>query len=107
VSLPFGILLSLKEADMKCRIGDLAILVRPEVPQNLGLLVEVVRVWRNKPGYWWVRSLSGPCKRDDGTVAAEGMCPDRSLRPIRGDKPRRSRQSKKKAGTTMELNLTA
>lgn len=70
---------------MRCRIGDLAFIVRPTVPSNLGALVEVVAVWSDHPGCWWVRSLSGPRMRKNGEVAEDGMVPDEGLRPLRGD----------------------
>lgn len=71
-------------AAMRCRVGDLAILVGPKVPENLGVLVEVLKPWRHGPNHWWVRSLSGPLRRDDGRIAVEGSADDSGLRPIRG-----------------------
>jgi hypothetical protein len=70
---------------MRCKIGDLAFVVRPTVPSNLGVLVEVIAVWPDAPQAWWVRSLSGPRLRKNGTVAEEGMVPDQCLRPIKGE----------------------
>jgi hypothetical protein len=70
---------------MKCRIGDLAIVVRPRIDANLGMLVEVVGPWRPAENLWWVRSLSGPRLRRDGERAHEGSVADAALCPLRGD----------------------
>ena len=70
---------------MRCKIGDLAFVVAPEVPSNLGVLVEVVAVWPDAQEAWWVRSLCGPRQRKNGSTANEGMVPDACLRPLKGD----------------------
>ena len=70
---------------MRCKIGDLAILVGPAMPENLGALVEVLRPWRHGPYDWWVRSLRGPLRRNNGTVSDEAGAADVGLWPIRGD----------------------
>jgi hypothetical protein len=70
---------------MKCRIGDLAIVIRPRIDANLGILVEVVGPWRPDEGLWWVRSLSGPRLRRDGEFMQEGSVADSALCPLRGD----------------------
>ena len=75
---------------MRCKIGDLAFVVAPRVSSNLGLLVEVIAVWPNLPDAWLVRSLCGPRKRTNGTVAQEGMARDSWLRPLKGDLDGRS-----------------
>ena len=72
---------------MNCRVGDLAIVIRPVVPSNLGMFVEVCSPWSQEPGCWWVRSLSGARPRKDGQTAFEGAVADDALRPIRGRKP--------------------
>jgi hypothetical protein len=69
---------------MKCRAGDLAIVIEARVHENLGMLVEVLSVWDGRPNAWWVRSLSGPRMRNNGTVASEASADDCSLWPIRG-----------------------
>jgi hypothetical protein len=75
---------------MRCKVGDLAIVIRPRVEANLGILVEVERCWNGRAGWWWVRSLSGPRMRKDGTVECEGAAEDTALWPIRGEpQPRR------------------
>src|SRR5437762_2288594 len=48
---------------MNCARGDLAIITRPSVTGNLGALVEVLRPWNKRPGWWWVRALGGPRPR--------------------------------------------
>ena len=72
---------------MNCRIGDIAIIISAAMPENLGLLVEVIDVWPEDTHYWHVKSLCGPRDRLDGVRSAEGMAPDRCLRPIRGGVP--------------------
>jgi len=37
---------------MKCKVGDLAIVVRPRIDANLGMLVEVVGPWRPAENLW-------------------------------------------------------
>ncbi len=71
---------------MRCKVGDLAIVIRPEMESNLGILVEVCLPWTEEPGFWWVRSLSGPRPRKDGAIESEGAIADSALWPIRGGK---------------------
>ena len=68
---------------MKCKVGDLAIIIRPHVEANLGALVEIVSP-DEEPGCWWVRSLSGPMRRNDDSVSSEAAIEDSGLWPIRG-----------------------
>lgn len=70
---------------MRCKVGDLAILIGPRLPENLGALVEVLRPWEREPNHWWVRSLSGPLRRCDGKRHLEGNAADACLHPIRGN----------------------
>jgi hypothetical protein len=74
---------------MKCKVGDLAFVVKAEVSSNHGVLVEVLR--SVGPARWWVRSLCGPRMTTDGTRRIEVVALDVALRPIRGPKkaPRR------------------
>lgn len=74
---------------MKCKVGDLAFVVKAEVPSNHGVLVEVLR--SDGPARWWVRSLCGPRLATDGTRRVEVVALDASLRPIRESRrgPRR------------------
>lgn len=67
---------------MRCKVGDLAFVVKPEVSSNHGVLVEVLR--SDGPARWWVRSLCGPRMSTDGTRRVEVVALDASLRPIRG-----------------------
>lgn len=69
---------------MKCKVGDLAFVIRPEVSSNQGMLVEVLQ--QVGPKRWWVRSLCGPRLATDGTRRVEVLALDASLRPIRGPK---------------------
>lgn len=66
---------------MKCKIGDLALVVKAAMVSNQGVLVEVLR--QEGPGRWWVRSLCGPRMATDGTRRLEVVALDASLRPIR------------------------
>lgn len=78
---------------MKCRIGDLAIIVEDE--SNGGLIVQVLRPDDGRLGYdyewdgptWWVRSsvpLTWTVKGEGDLSATEGPYPDSCLHPIRG-----------------------
>jgi hypothetical protein len=68
---------------MRCRVGDLAIVVRPVMEANLGILVEVREAWPHEPRHWWVESLSGPRPRHDGSIDVGGVIADDALWPIR------------------------
>ena len=70
---------------MRCRKGDLAIVVRTNIEENLGMFVEVVSPCVAKPGCWWVKSLAGARQRKDGTIGPRGVAADVSLWPIRGN----------------------
>ena len=74
---------------MKCKIGDLALVVKAAVVSNHGVLVEVLR--QEGPGRWWVRSLCGPRMATDGTRRLEVVALDTSLRPIRESRKMRRR----------------
>jgi hypothetical protein len=76
---------------MRCKPGDLAYLVRPEIATNLGILVEVLKADR-RPAHWLVRSLSGERPANDGTLRLEAVAEDSALRPI--VPPERSRRGK-------------
>ena len=67
---------------MNCTRGDLAIITRPSVVENLGALVEVLRPWSRRPGWWWVRSLRGPMPRHDGSLVEVATVADTALAPI-------------------------
>lgn len=71
---------------MRCKPGDMAVIVAPEVAENRGKLVEVL--WRDDSLYgpaWRVRSLGGPTRSTSGRVSIEGRALDSALRPIRPD----------------------
>ena len=70
---------------MRCTVGDLAIVVRTNVTDNLGMFVEVVGPCGARSGSWWVRSLCGARQRKDGSVAPRGVVADEALWPIRGN----------------------
>ena len=73
---------------MRCKVGDLAFLVKPEVESNLGTLVEILRP--RGAGTWQVRSLCGLRPSSDGTMRVEAVALDVALRPLRGDaRPKR------------------
>ena len=83
---------------MRCKVGDLAFIVKPEVESNLGTLVEVLRA--GGPGKWRVRSLCGLRPANDGTMQMEAVALDVALRPLRaGARPKRRKYA---AGITAE-----
>jgi hypothetical protein len=84
---------------LNCKVGDLAIVVNTELPQNLGQIVEVLGIQTGRPlvlsghGHiWHVRAVSGRktlVYRFNEVVIrfvehAEGPAPDRCLRPVSG-----------------------
>ena len=108
---------------MNCKIGDLAITVTSELPENLGKLVKIVGAkglswWSDFPEpvfLWRVQALgtqtplvyqfgSGPKQ-----VVLEGHVPDYFLRPIRPPKASQalSRSVQKKRNTTAQTGSKA
>ncbi|GMV45035.1 MAG: hypothetical protein AMXMBFR66_04330 [Pseudomonadota bacterium] len=81
---------------LHCRPGDLAVAVDAVNAENVGAMVEVLRLadatthpLAGEPGaLWWVRAVGRPMayRFPNGAVLhlAEGPVPDRCLRPIRG-----------------------
>ena len=64
---------------MNCKPGDLAICVRSQVPERLGIIVEVVGPAADGAIGWWTVRVDGkPCPSPMGWKAR-----DSSLRPIR------------------------
>ena len=77
---------------LRCRVGDLAIIVKSGIPENLGLIVDVVKylgtidtgvvtfhdLWIVRPR-GMARNVRGEW-REPGSV---GVAEDRSLKPIR------------------------
>ena len=77
---------------MRCKVGDLAFVVKPELEGNRGVLVEVLRP--EGRGRWWVKSLCGPRRATDGTRRTEVVALDVALQPIRAnERPARKRYS--------------
>jgi hypothetical protein len=75
---------------MRCKPGDLAIIVRARWPENLGALVEVLARSEHVDRDWFIRSIGRPLTGtdEDGRIgtATEGHIMDSDLRPIRGDR---------------------
>ena len=84
---------------LNCKIGDLAIVVNTELPENLGQIVEVLGLPQSGPldmtghGHLWhVRTVSGRetlvyrFNYEGGRTEkyAEGPVPDHCLRPVSG-----------------------
>ena len=83
---------------LNCKIGDLAIVVSTELPQNVGQIVEVLGLQNDtfdlsgQGHIWHVRTVSGRStlhyrrNRLGGRIdqMAEGPAPDRCLRPVSG-----------------------
>ncbi len=83
---------------LNCSVGDLAIVVNTELPENLGQIVEVLGVQTGHPlaltssGHvWQVRTVSGRPTliyryNDTGRTISEveGPAPDSRLRPVSG-----------------------
>ena len=72
---------------LNCKPGDLAVLVRAHLSENLGLICRVIGPSSFGPGWWHVefskaiRWISGP-----RCLSHVGECQDSNLRPIR-DQP--------------------
>jgi hypothetical protein len=83
---------------LRCKPGDLAIVVSAKLPQNVGQIVEVLGPQTGKPfritdqGHvWQVRAVSGRaslhyCFEKTGRIVqeVEGPVPDCRLRPVSG-----------------------
>ena len=63
---------------MNCRIGDLAICVRSQVPERLGTIVKVVGPAADGAPGWWTVECDLPCPSLLGWRARDDF-----LRPIR------------------------
>lgn len=75
---------------MNCKPGDLAVLVRACLPENIGLIVTVHNEWvmDEKDGFCWLTESSHPTPTIwwDGAPAGsdrESFVPDAWLRPLR------------------------
>lgn len=84
---------------LNCKVGDLAIVVATELPENLGQIVEVLGLQTGVPfsmtgrGHMWqVRAISGRAtltyRFNEAVIRvvehSEGPAPDRCLRPVSG-----------------------
>ena len=80
---------------LNCRLGDLAVTVRAEIPENLGNIVRIVGYHGKSTWYgfkdpihlWEIEVAEGGClvyEYDDGTREYEtrGLAPDAFLKPI-------------------------
>lgn len=89
---------------MRCKVGDLAVIVAPKHAINMGLIVRVVcpsnsnnfkigEVYTEIDGqkyhrsnhsfFWYVESAGANILYDYGREVKSGPCSDNSLRPIR------------------------
>lgn len=85
---------------MRCKVGDLAFIVKPELESNLGALVEVLRP--GGPAKWHVRSLCGIRPASDGTMRMEAVALDVALRPLRGDaRPKRRKYAARRVAKAL------
>lgn len=72
---------------VRCKPGDLAIFVSGR-PENLGVLVQVIRAWNGPERDWWVETLSTAWGEFKGAVrpfppGTEAGARDKDLRPLR------------------------
>lgn len=78
----------------RCRPGDLAVVVRSNIPANIGRFVRVIRPFRVPPdapvrsaGCFWVIEAAHPLTWSaNGRLhqQKQGPAPDEALQPIRG-----------------------
>ncbi|HIE4431949.1 TPA: hypothetical protein ACXM9H_002956 [Burkholderia multivorans] len=72
---------------MNCKPGDLAVMVRSEIPENIGRIFEVLSFDHATSVFsgptWNVRTVR-PAKYGDGRMGTEGTAQDCCLRPISG-----------------------
>lgn len=76
---------------MRCKVGDLAVIIGGAYPENIGCLVSVVML-STRPQYWLVRTLGRATTynsvdgvRRNRPPGIEGNIADRLLRPLRDD----------------------
>lgn len=78
---------------MKCEIGDLAVLIYSEFPENVGGLVEVIAT-TDEPGLWLCRALQPLMTQEENPPHRQRLAPagdigavrDEHLHPIRGQR---------------------
>lgn len=77
----------------RCRPGDLAVVVRPSIPANLGRIVRVIRPYRGAGAQlhsdsciWLIEGAQPLTWGSTGGLRRErqGPVPDEALQPIRG-----------------------
>ena len=78
----------------RCRAGDLAVVVRPSIPENTGRIVRVVSLYRGPPDVrmrsascvWLIEAAHPLIWSAHGRTYHEkqGPAPDEALQPIRG-----------------------
>ncbi len=69
---------------MRCRVGDLAVIVGGAIVENHGHFV-TVREWDDARGVWMVDSEGSALLSGRGNRVMSGLICDRNLRPIRPD----------------------
>lgn len=73
---------------MRCRVGDLAVVIRAHHPENLGRLVKVLRLCANHSETWVIETLGSRFVADVGGnlwTGEHALALDTSLRPLRDD----------------------
>lgn len=68
---------------MNCKPGDLAIVIRAELPENVGIIVRVLRPARSRHGKGWWVDAQRPRPTTWGKEYRECISPDAWLWPIR------------------------
>ena len=77
----------------RCRPGDIAVVVRPSIPVNLGRIVRVIRPYRESglrmrsASCLWLIEGAQPLTWDSDSglrQERQGPVPDEALQPIRG-----------------------
>lgn len=77
---------------MKCKVGDLAIIIDSSWEANIGGLVEVLALEQSEPGLWVVRALQPLMAQEDEPPFLVRLAPagdigaiyDECLQPLRG-----------------------
>lgn len=90
---------------MKCQPGDLAFVIQSTIPENIGLLVEVIEPYRNErvqlleEGFQWRCKAKGRISYTNVSgqrlELVDGPIPDWALQPIRPPKIAKKCDAKK------------
>jgi hypothetical protein len=93
-SPPFDFFKTKEELNMKCKPGDLAIIIEPYHPENVGLIVHVIKThWNQKAleksegDHLWLVECQQPMTYSYGEVLRRkkrGPAQDSVMQPIRG-----------------------